>query len=78
MIVEVGAMDRASPYSSGSRRVLLLNFIVTTLESNPPSRCFRTDVSRRFLLLTRTERRLLEGGDGIYLEDFDFDDFLHW
>lgn len=71
MIVEVGAMDRASPYSSGFHRALLLNFIVTARIiriSMFSYRCFET---RSFYFCEGNED-CFEGRRRGYIIGFDF------
>lgn len=73
MIVEVGAMDRASPYSSSLFRALLLNFIVTTRIIRIPIsmfsyRCFET----RSFFAKETKIVLEEEEEVILFEDLIF------
>lgn len=73
MIVEVGAMDRTSPYSSSLFRALLLNFIVTTRIIRIPIsmfsyRCFET----RSFFAKETKIVLEEEEEVILFEDLIF------
>lgn len=79
MIVEVGAMDRASPYSSGFHRALLLNFIVTARIIRISMFSYRIDVSRRDPFTFAKETKIVsKGEEEVILSDLILDDFLHW